>query len=207
MKKIYIVFCLFLLLSSLYFQLYTISTIILILQIVVVFLLLINKSKIVYNWRKEPELLNNSIRNYQYLELGYQRTGDKNGLDLTQKYTNLYSDFLLLKRYYSLLKRGGSIVINMDATKSYMFKQRPTVFSLCMLHPVTLMEIGKLYYVYEIMFKEILNPLIFLLNEVKSHIIKKGKINISNKTLMQEMEAFCKERNLKIVWYINSSRI
>lgn len=173
----------------------------------VLFLLVINKSRIIHNWKKEPKLLNDSTRNYQYLELGYQRTRENSGLDLTQKYTNLYSDFLLLKRYYSLVKRGGVIVVNMDATKSYMLKQQPTVFSLCMLHPVTLLELGIFYYVYEIKLKGILTPLFFLLNEVTSHIIKKKKTNICNKILMSDMENFCKERNLKIVWYINGSRI
>ena len=133
--------------------------------------------------------------------------GDNVGLDLTQKYTNLYSDFLLLKRYYSLVKSGGKIIVNMDATKAYMLKQRPTVFSLCMLHPVTLMELGKFYYIYEIKLKEILNPLIFFFNETTSYIIKKRKTNICNKILMRDMENFCNERNLKIVWYINGSRI
>lgn len=201
-------FCLLGLLISLYFGLYIISIIILFSQIGVLFLLIINKSRIICNWKKEPKLLNDSTRNYQCLELGYQRTGGDNvGLDLTQKYTNLYSDFLLLKRYYSLVKSGGKIIVNMDATKAYMLKQRPTVFSLCMLHPVTLMELGKFYYIYEIKLKEILNPLIFFFNETTSYIIKKRKTNICNKILMRDMENFCNERNLKIVWYINGSRI
>ena len=47
--------------------------------------------------------------------------------------------------------------------------------------------------------KGILNPLIFLLSEGKSHIIKGRKVNISNEILMRDMEVFCKERNLEIV--------
>ena len=193
-------------LISVYLKRYHIAIIIVLLGMLLAALLSLKKCKITNNWNKTPDFLKDDIRNYSYLELGYERVG-KDGLDLTQKYTNLYSDYLILKRFYSLVKKDGTIIINMKPTEYYMFHSRPSVFSLCMLHPVTLLELGKIYYLYEIVFGEILNPLLFVLKEMGMRTIKNKETNMYNEGLMQEIEEFCNARNLRVEWYITGTRI
>ena len=188
-------------LISVYFKRYHITIIIILLGMLLAVLLSLKKSKVTDNWNKMPDFLKDDTRNYSNLELGYERVG-KDGLDLTQKYTNLYSDYLILKRFYSLVKKDGTIVINMKPTEYYMFHSRPSVFSLCMLHPVTLLELGKIYYIYEIVFWEILNPFLFMLKEMGMQFIKNKETNVYNESLMQEIEEFCNARNLRVEWYM-----
>lgn len=189
-----------------FFKRYHIAIIIILLGWLLIVLLHYLKSKFNINWNKSPDFLRDDTRNYSYLELGYKQLG-KDGLDLTQEYTNLYSDYLVLKRFYSLVKRDGTIVINMEPTEYYMFHSRPSIFSLCMLHPVTLLELGKFYYLYEIVFGEVLNPLIYILKGKGMRIIKNRETSEHNKNLMQEIEEFCTARNLRVEWYIAGTRI
>ena len=167
---------------------------------------LLQKSRISNNWKKTPDLLRSNSRNYSFLELGYKAVR-VDSLDLTQKYTNLYSDFLVLQRFYSLVKQGGTIIFNMWSSEYYMSSHRPSLFSLCMLHPVTLLELGRIYFFYEYMCGEILNPLLFLIKEIIHRNDRANKNCKCNREMMSEIEAFCGKRNLKIEWHIDGQKI
>lgn len=206
-KYIVISFGLFVILLLLFYKQYQFMIVALVGGLVLVALLALSKSRIAGRWRKSPDFLKNDTRNYSYIKLGYGPIGEiDDSLDLTQEYSNLYSDFLVLKRFYSLLKKDGTIVINMNPTKYYMFYDKPSIFSLCMLHPVTLLELGKFYYIYEEVFGEILNPIAYLLKKIgRNRQIQ--DTHICNWRLMQEIEEFCIARHLRIEWYIMGKRI
>ena len=98
-------------------------------------------------WHRAPELLNDDKRNYDMLILGYKMPQNKevyNGLDMTITYSTLYSDFLLMQRYYSLVKKGGTIIFNLPENRLYYKKHRLSIFTLNMLHPVTILEHSKI---------------------------------------------------------------
>lgn len=155
-------------------------------------------------WKKMPNLLTDDRRNYPCIELGIKPV-DQSGLDLTQEFSNLFSDFLVLKRMYSLVGKNGIVHINMGQTKSYMFQKSPSIFSLSMLHPVTLMELGWRYYFYEIILRECLNPLLFCLKHFTHNFFpRNNEAGSYNFLLMWQIEEFCRERDVVVEFFIDN---
>lgn len=159
--------------------------------------------KITAQWKKVPDLLNDFTRNYKVIYLGYQSLGS-DGLDLTQKYSNLYSDYLMLQRYYSLGCDNCRFIINTRSNKEYQYSCKPSLFSLNMLHPITILEHNVLLYKYAIEWGEFLTPMLFYLKCFFNCINRNihSDIIYCNYELFKEILCFSKERGLRVEVYI-----
>ena len=192
--------------SALILQLYYFFVLTFFVIILNIIAIILDKSKIKHNWRKEPDLLNDDRRNYNIINIGYDRI-DGEGLDLTIKHSNLYSDFLILKRYYSLGKSGCTVRVNMKNIPSYFNKRRLSVFVLDMLHEVTLLEHGAIYYSYKIKWRTVFNTLLYFICNIKDDIqkcIRKDRIDYS---LLDEINSFAEKRGISIRWYLDGKKL
>ena len=162
------------------------------------------RTNICKNWKKAPDLLVNDKRNYDILILGDKsyEFHYKNGLDLTISFSNLHSDYLILQRYYSLLKLGGKVELYMPNNKKYFKNKNISIFALNLLHPVTILDHSKLLYNYYYKWEEFMNPLIFIFKNLFCY--NYSKINEMDFILLKDIQAFCKERGLQIFFYLDN---
>ncbi len=90
-----------------------------------------------FNPIRKPE------RNFPALLLGNDKTdGRKDALDMRESDRNIYTDILVMERYYSLVKKGGTIVFCIDRRDKRYLGKGVSLLGRYLLHPVTLMEHG-----------------------------------------------------------------
>ena len=93
-----------------------------------------NKHKSNYN----ISLLHNFKRDYEKLILGritnISMKKNKNYLNLQNYCRNFYTDILMIERYYSFLRKGGEIVLNIENDKSYLSNETISIFDASLLH-------------------------------------------------------------------------
>lgn len=100
-----------------------------------------------YISNKIPDIFKDLNRNYDVLLLGdYSIVKEmviKKGkvLDCSNYYRNFYTDNLIAKRYYSMLRKNGTIRIFVDVNnKKYFSSRKISPFDFGFLHQITLME-------------------------------------------------------------------
>lgn len=193
-----------------FFKLYFIVFILTCIMLTIIFSTFLTRyGKATRQWRKVPNLLDDITRNYKKVYLGYKAL-DTDGLDLTQQYSNLYSDYLLLQRYYSLGDSNCRFIINIHASKRYQYSCSPSLFSLNMLHPITLLEHNTWLYRYEMEWGEFLTPMVFYLKHYFYDWVEKfccyvncsAKSNV-NYELIRQILGFAKSRNLLVKIYVD----
>ena len=206
-KRIAIIEILFLCISifALMLQSYFIFVPALFVTVFIFISILLDKSNLKKSWKKEHDLLRDDRRNYSSINIGYKKVDDE-GLDLTVKHSNLYSDFLIMQRYYSLGKSGCIIKVNMKNSHSYLNVRRLSLFTLDMLHDVTLLEHGAFYYSYKVKWKTVFNSFLYFVCNIRDDIqmCKKEKVDYS---LLTEMNSFAEKRGMSICWYLNGKKI
>ena len=95
-----------------------------------------------------PNMMTNLERNYDSIVLGELTNIQK--FDIEEKtlilgnfYRNLYTDELVMQRFYSYLKRGGTVYFVIDRCKlSDIRSKRISPLDYVFLHDVTLLEHG-----------------------------------------------------------------
>ena len=149
--------------------------------------------------KKFPGTVDSKIRNYDYMLLGTLGHPDSCGvcLNLCGVNRNFYTDWLLVERYYSFLKKEGEIIVKASGGRGYFNSKKINRFDIPALHEVTLWENGidcrgKQY-------NSILvgNQILFLIYVVLSFIKGKNVPSMQNKEF-QEMVFFCKERHISL---------
>ncbi|MDD3414648.1 MAG: hypothetical protein PHY47_11685 [Lachnospiraceae bacterium] len=195
--------CLLLIIISNLCKWYAISImLIIVLGLTIISALLCKYSNVSILWKKAPDLLNDGQRNFGIMYLGWP-IEYVDGLDMTVVYSNLYSDFLIFQRYYSLLKKGGTVIFYLKDDLKYFYKRKLSLFCLNMLHPVTLLEHGKIYYDYEYKWNEMFNTIIYFLMIFRKEI-RVTKINYNQ---LREIKTFAQERDLEIVFRFKGETI
>lgn len=195
-----------------FWELYLIAFVLTCFVLTIIFSTFLAKyGKITRQWRKVPNLLDDVTRNYKKIYLGYKALNN-DGLDLTQQYSNLYTDYLLFQRYYSLGDINCRFIINMHANKRYQHSCKPSLFSLNMLHPITLLEHNALLYRYEVEWGEFLTPMLFYLKHYFYDWVEKFccYVNCStqsdiNYELIRQILDFAESRDLQVKVYVEGS--
>lgn len=94
-----------------------------------------------------PDLLRNRKRNYDAILLGSRNPGaalSGGTLNLSNFRRNLYTDVLLVHRWYGFLRREGVLILPVDCgDREYLTGDRISVFDNRFLERVTLLEHGK----------------------------------------------------------------
>lgn len=203
-ETVIIIFCV----SSYVFKLWCLLILASILFAIVTISLLLDKSNMKSKWNKELDFLNDDRRNYDIINIGYNVV-DNEGLDLTVKHSNIYSDYLLLQRYYSLGKRGCKIKFNMKNSRFYFDNSKTlSLFVLNLLHDVTVLEHGTGYYLYKIKWGCFFNTLLYFLLNICDCVQVKTLRNIeANNLLFVEINRFAVDRGFEIDWYINGKKL
>ena len=111
-----------------------------------------------------------------------------------------------MQRYYSLGKPGCTIKVNMKNTHSYFNVRRLSLFTLEMLHDVTLLEHGAFYYSYKVKWKTVFNSFLYFACNVRD-VIQMRRKGIIDYSLLTEMNRFAEKRGMSICWYMNGERI
>lgn len=143
-----------------------------------------------------PNIFNLDNRNYDILVIGDIFWFDydfekKKVLSIAAPGRTFYASVLILERLHSLLKEGQGRVIFVIKKKN-LIKRRISVFDLPFLHEVTLRNLGinkKKRLKYPFLY-EPLNSLKWVGSSKKMSMIEKTTYNM-------EIDAFCKERNIK----------
>lgn len=135
-----------------------------------------------------PNFLDNLDRNYEILELGILKELESNIniLKLMNYRRNLYTDVLLIKRYYSLLRIEGIVRIHVEKTREYLCRKTISVFDYALLHPMTLYEHNIFLYFYVIKLKEIFSGILFFIY-VR---YEKGNNSVDNKVIENALDSF-----------------
>lgn len=94
-----------------------------------------------------PSIMVNRNRNYDVLLLGSRKCAHETAagqiLNLKNDFRNLYTDYLLVQRWYSLTRMGGDVVVEMDfSDNQYLNNSKINKLDYDLLHPVTLLEHG-----------------------------------------------------------------
>ena len=154
-----------------------------------------------------PTLVHGGIRNYKHLYIGEKNAYKiTDGIDLRNIERNMYTDFLILKRYYGFLdKETGEICWKLNSHKSYLNNKNISMFDVCFLHEVTLMEHG---YVREKQTqREYMNSILYLAKK----LMKTSKVRSCTKeeldnliVFCNECISFCDERNLRVKFDLES---
>lgn len=185
---------------------------VLILVLVAVFFMVlaicIYKSFLSYRANHILSLSKNLKRNYSSLMLGDYAITPKpcvNEISYANYYRNVYTDRLILERYYSLVKSGGSVNLYIDLHQSALHnKNKVSSFDYQYIHPVTLFEEG-------IDLNHANSKKIKILNLFKYIFTGMGKYKKKCKfstmiidqttgfySIIEEMDDFCKKRELKL---------
>lgn len=162
-------------------------------------------SELPLKWEKQPNLLQDKRRNFDIIYIG-DLCQYGAGLDLTVKYSNLYSDYLLLQRYYSLLSKTGRVIFNIKANRNYMKSQKLSWFVLGMLHPVTLLEHGKVYYNYVYKWEELFTPLYYIIRHIVPNVNNEDSI-LNKNDLVDEIKKFACDRSIKVEFWCDGKRV
>lgn len=153
-----------------------------------------------------PNFLINLNRNYEYIILGnINNENENNSLILKNYKRNLYTDILIMERFYSLLKPGGTCIFYIKNDKNYILCNKISPFDFCFLHPVTIYEHSKRIFTYVFQFKEIFSGIPFLLSKFtssfSSRIDEEDLIQLEN--MLLEINNFSIKRNFRIILRLN----
>ena len=167
-----------------------------------------------------PDIMKNLTRNYDKIILGDKRLASKQGdlhgsvLDLTNYSRNLYTDILILERWYSFLRNNGTVYFNIDVgSHRCLFEDAISFFDDAFLHQVTLLEHGKDIFSNKYKIIQYQKGLYFLFIKRRNIHINKKKRVLNNEEIQilkdkfNEIEAFCKNRNINVVFnFFNSEQ-
>jgi hypothetical protein len=169
--------------------------------------------------KRIPNIMKDLTRNYDKIVLGKiyndrldQTNIDEKKLDLTNYCRNLYTDILILKRWYSLLKVGGSVCFNIDCrSKKYLFDNKISVYDDRFLHQVTMLEHKKDIYSKKYKISKCCKAILFLFlsyfdkNNKNSNLSKNEICCLKQK--IEEINSFCEIRNIKVIYnFYNCSK-
>lgn len=173
---------------------------------------LVYKSYLSYRANHILSLSKNLKRNYVGLILGDSaitpNPGD-NEISYANYYRNIYTDKLMLERYYSLVKAGGCVKLYIDLHKSvYHETRKVSTFDYQYLHPVTLLEEGiDLNFVgsNKVKLINLIKYIFTCLGRYKKKVCFSAmKIDQSNNfyCTIKEMDEFCKKRGLELKIFV-----
>lgn len=160
-----------------------------------------------YIKNKFPGTVSSTIRNYELIVIGNRVGPSADGeLNLTGYNRNLYTDYLILQRYYGFLKKNGKVRLEIDPQRgNYFFGKKINVLDYPALHEVTLWEHGidVRSWTYPI-FRQLVAAcfdLICLLIRVK----QSGPVHMGE---LEDISSFCrkKELSLEIVVYADREK-
>lgn len=155
-----------------------------------------------------PDIHGNLKRNYDYMILGNRNIDidvSKNSLDLRNYKRNIYTDILVMERFYSFLKKNAEIKFYIDRNDEKVFhEKRISKFDYEFLHRVTLMEhnISQVSFKYKI-YKIIVAIKFLFVN--KNFVKRKSTLKALNKIdnqVEQYVKSFCEKRNLNYKFII-----
>lgn len=170
-------------------------------ECLIIYLILSYRQYNNYCKEKFPGTVTSARRNYDFLDVGNIRfnANEENILDITGVRRNLYTDILIIERYYSFLKPYGTVVVCINfKDKYYLTSRKVSVFDITALHEVTLWEHGidargrdyKLY-------KLVGGALFLVAKYLRFTFASVGKDSIPLKE-MQQLKGFCKLRGISI---------
>lgn len=120
-------------------------------------------------------------------------------LDITGVRRNLYTDILIIERYYSFLKPYGTVVVCINfKDKYYLTSRKVSVFDITALHEVTLWEHGIDARGRDYKLHKLVGGALFLVAKyLRFTFASVGKDSIPLKE-MQQLKGFCKLRGISI---------
>ncbi len=148
-------------------------------------------------------LTKNLQRNYDFLILGSKNitfSENHSNLDLRNYGRNQYTDFLIVQRYYSFLKKGGTVRILIDlADKTYQSSSKISYFDYPLLHKVTLLEHGiSINSKFEYLKRLWYYPLFFLISipkkQFQNHVLECSDS-------FAPIKEFCSSRGIQLELY------
>lgn len=152
-----------------------------------------------------PNLFINSNRGYKIITLGEKKNfshSDEEKLDMSNFYRNFYTDFLIIKRYYSFLDREGSFMLDLrEVSKNYFGMNKISTLDYWLLHEVTLIEhdVDRDSFILKIF----LLKAIVLFSLSKFRFLKKDfsyfSVDNFDESLLFDINNFLDERDLKMV--------
>lgn len=164
----------------------------------------------VYIGNKVPSLMGNMTRNYDEMILGDENSEiskneptNKKCLNLTNYGRNLYTDVLIMERWYSFLKKGGTVCFSIDCgNKRYLFDNNISLFDDEFMHQVTMLEHGK--DVTSKKYKAINYGKSFLFSLYANHsrsgkrrVLSEDEVQRINK-MIERANMFCQIRNIHV---------
>lgn len=173
------------------------------------------KKYVSYCEKQIPDIFRNPERNYDEIVLGeypgkYISEEKKSKcLYLNGYKRNFYTDILIMERYYSFLRKGGTIIFVMDLNnKKYFTKNRISIFDDKYFHVVTLLEHGKNTDTMKYQLSEYYKGFLFLLTtylQREDNGNKKRNI-VSDKRVfpkhvrgkMEDIKKFCETRGILV---------
>lgn len=155
-----------------------------------------------------PNIFQELTRNYDTIILGdyaivktilEQEKKKEKVLDLSNYFRNYYTDMLIIQRYYSLARKGGTVEIYMNVNdKKYFEKKNISPFDYGYLHPVTLMEQGVKPNSFFHKLNMVFNGIRYMRAEKKDDIFCEKNVKESFAEKFSEIVRFCEERNLYV---------
>lgn len=151
-----------------------------------------------------PDIHTNLYRNYDVLILGNRKLDieiKKNYLDLRNYKRNLYTDILILERYYGFLKDNGKIIFYICKNDcKNLYSKHISIFDYEFLHSVTLLE-------HDLKIKSVKYYCYKVFRTIKFVLINKDIIRdfrVVNDVYIDEnyIKEFCEKRNLKYEFII-----
>ncbi|WP_418223333.1 hypothetical protein [Clostridium isatidis] len=200
---------------------YIIRSILLIGISIIIFYIIGKKKYTSHINNRIPNIMENLVRNYDNIILGneskiYENKINKNekNLYLTNYSRNLYTDILILKRWYSFLRKEGIVHFNIDCkNRKYLFSEKISIFDDEFLHQVTLMEHGKdiSSKKYKII-KESKNILFVFQNNFRTKSKKYDNLTSEDVQKLifkiKSIDSFCKVRNIQLkIYFYNCNDI
>lgn len=151
-----------------------------------------------------PNIFENLIRNYNELTLGDRddvpSLHNNDVLHLDGYYRCFYSDYLILQRFYSMLKNGGTVRLHINCKRrAYFDKSTIPFLDYGFMHRVTMMEnhisktglsykMNKFFSIYKVLFHKW--RIEYHDDETVIKWLTKG---------LPKMVDFCEKRNLKLI--------
>lgn len=171
----------------------------------------LNKEKrvfIKYLESKTPNIFLNDRRNYKGIILGVSKKNCHydDSLNMSNFYRNLYTDFLIIKRYHSFLDEHGSFILDLrDLPKNYFIETEISALDYWLLHEVTLFEhkIKKKGLKYKFI---LIKATVLFLFRKSSNYSENYEDNL-NLELFFEINNFLCERNLILSIVVTENRV
>ncbi len=128
----------------------------------------------------------------------------ENTLDLSSIGRNLFTNELLVKRYYSLLGKNEQVNIMIINDRKFVLSNKISHFDYCLLHPVTVYEQSVSMYQYVYKYRELFSGILYIWSLVIRRRDRKCNENelefLEDKTIA--IDQFAKAKEFKVIFIL-----